>query len=159
VAEPTIANPGVRFPPPFLFAAGFLVGWLIHRRWPWPLLPVELSGTGETIGLTSIVVAFGTVIWAFATFLRHRTAIYPNQPAARIVRDGPYRWTRNPMYLSMTLIYVGLALVVNALLPLLLLPVVLVLLVRLVIRREERYLGSAFSEEYAAYCRDVRRWL
>ncbi len=159
MAEPTIANPGVRFPPPLLFAAGFLIGWLIHRRWPMPLLPAEWSRTAEPIGVASIAVALGIVIWAFATFLRHRTAIYPNQPAARIVRDGPYRWTRNPMYLSMTLMYIGLVLLVNALLPLLLLPAVLVLLVMLVIRREERYLRSAFSDEYAAYCRDVRRWL
>ena len=159
MAEPPIANPGVRFPPPLLFAAGFLLGWLIHRRWPRPLLPAEWYSTGEAIGLAAVVAAVAIVIWAFATFLRHRTAIYPNQPAARIVRDGPYRWTRNPMYVSMTVIYVGLTLLVNALLPLLLLPFVLVLLVRLVINREERYLRSAFSDEYAAYCRDVRRWL
>jgi len=159
VGEPPIANPGVRFPPPFLFAAGFLLGWLIHRRWPYRLLPVEWASTGEAIGIAVMVVAFATVMWAFATFLRHRTAIYPNQPATLIVRDGPFRWTRNPMYVSMTLMYIGLALLVNALLPLFLLPFVLVLLVRLVIHREERYLRSAFSDEYAAYCRDVRRWL
>jgi protein-S-isoprenylcysteine O-methyltransferase Ste14 len=159
VAQPPIANPGVRFPPPFLFAAGFLLGWLIHRRWPNRLFPAEWTSTAEAIGLVAIVIAFAIVGWAFATFLRHRTAIYPNQPATRIVRDGPYRWTRNPMYLSMTLMYIGLTFLVNALLPMLLLPLVLVLLVRLVIHREERYLRSAFSDEYAAYCQDVRRWL
>ena len=157
--ERPIPHPGVKFPPPFLFAAGFLGAWLAHRRWPIAILPESWRGAGAAAGVIAVVMAVAILGWAFATFLRHRTAILPHRPASRVVRDGPYRWTRNPMYVSMTLTYLGLALITNALLPLLVLPLVLVLLVRFVIRREERYLASAFGDDYTAYCRDVRRWL
>lgn len=157
--ESPIRNPGVKFPPPLLFVAGFLVGWLLDRRWPHHIMSHERTGIAEAAGSVAIVAGVAVIAWAFATFIRHRTAIYPNQPAARIVRDGPFRWTRNPMYVSMALLYLGLALVMNTLLPVFILPLVLYLLVRLVIRREERYLASAFGEDYAAYCRDVGRWL
>jgi len=159
VAGSPIANPGVKFPPPFLFVAGFLVGWLIHRQWPVPLLPRASARVCEVAGWAALAMGLGVILWAFATFLRRRTAIYPNQPATQIVRDGPYRWTRNPMYLSLTSMYLGLALLINSVVPILVLPVVLILLVSLVIRREERYLQAAFPGEYGAYCADVRRWL
>lgn len=157
--ETAIRNPGVKFPPPLLFVAGFLVGWLLDRRWPHHIVSHERAGIAAAAGSVAIVAGLGIIAWALATFIHHRTAILPNQPAARIVRDGPFRWTRNPMYVSMVLLYLGLAMIMNALLPVFILPLVLYLLVRLVIRREERYLASAFGDEYAAYCRDVRRWL
>lgn len=159
VPEPTVAHPGVHFPPPLLFVAAFLAGWLFHREWPVAMLPDEWSTAREIAGALLVATGSALVLWALATFHRHRTAVYPNRPASRIVRDGPYRRTRNPMYVSMTLIYLGVATLMNVALPVLFLPVALLLLVRLVIAREERYLRSAFGEEYAAYCRDVGRWL
>jgi len=99
------------------------------------------------------------IFWGMATFLAHRTALFPNRPAAHIVREGPYRFTRNPMYTGMTIAYCGLTLLLNDVWPLVMLPIVLVLLVRLVIAREERYLASAFPSEYGEYRRKVRRWL
>ena len=154
-----IPHPGVRFPPPFLFAAGFLAGWWLSRRVPLPLLPAGASFAGEILGLLLGVAGLALIFWGLATFHRHRTAIFPNRPASRIVRGGPYRFTRNPMYTGMTSCYCGLTLLLDDAWPLVLLPIVLVLLVRLVIAREERYLASAFPVEYAAYRREVRRWL
>jgi len=80
-------------------------------------------------------------------------------PASRMVQHGPYRYTRNPMYLGMAVSYVGFSLVVNSAWPLLLLPLALVGLYRLVIAVEERYLEATFGEEYLAYKKKVRRWL
>src|SRR5688572_22018650 len=154
-----IANPGVRFPPPFLFAAGFLAGWALARRIPLPLLPEGARAVGEAVGLLLAAAGLTLVFWGIATFRAHRTGVFPNQPAARIVRGGPYRFTRNPMYTGMTVAYCGLTLLLGDAWPLLFLPAVLVLLVRLVITREERYLASAFPDEYDAYRRQVRRWL
>ena len=159
VSEPTVPHPGVKFPPPLLFVAAFTAGWLLHRQWPRFLLPDGWATAREIAGAAFGLVGITVILWALATFHRHRTAIYPNRPASRIVRDGPYRRTRNPMYVSMTLLYVGLALIVNSWLPLVFLPVALLLLVQLVVAREERYLRSAFGEEYASYCREVGRWL
>jgi protein-S-isoprenylcysteine O-methyltransferase Ste14 len=151
-------NPGVHFPPPLLFAVGFAAAWLAHRRWPLPLM----RGDARYLEMLGLALGAGGVLfilWGLATFHRHRTGIFPNRPASRIVRDGPYRFTRNPMYVGMTAAYLGLTVMLNDAWPLTALPIVLVALVRLVIAREEQYLASAFSEEYEAYRRSVRRWL
>jgi protein-S-isoprenylcysteine O-methyltransferase Ste14 len=75
------------------------------------------------------------------------------------VEQGPYRFTRNPIYLGMTLAYAGLAVLLNLAWPLLVLPGVLVLLVLMVVRREERHLGATFGDAYRDYQRRVRRWI
>ena len=158
-ASAPIANPGVPFPPPILFVGGFGFGWLVDRK----LRPLALPGIGanvaEPIGLALIVVGFALMAWGIVTFHRRGTAVYPNQPASSLVTDGPYRFTRNPMYTGMTVAYLGGSLVVGSLWPIVLLPVVLVLLVRLVVRREEAYLENAFGKNYEVYRATVRRWL
>ena len=126
---------------------------------PIPLLPPAAQRFGETLGMVLVGAGLALIFWGIATFLAHRTAVFPNRPAAHIVRAGPYRFTRNPMYTGMTMAYGGLTLLFNDVWPLLMLPVVLVLLVRLVISREERYLAAAFPSEYAEYRQKVRRWL
>jgi protein-S-isoprenylcysteine O-methyltransferase Ste14 len=80
-------------------------------------------------------------------------------PAATLVQHGPYRFSRNPMYVGLTLSYIGLALTLNTWWPLVLLPLVLLLLFRLVVQKEERHLSEKFGEAYEAYCRRVRRWV
>jgi protein-S-isoprenylcysteine O-methyltransferase Ste14 len=157
-----IPHAGVNFPPPLYFALGFLAGWLLHR-----LLPLSVpggSGIGAIGGMRAVgwlLIAVGVLllIWAQMTFRRHRTTVIPRRPAAAMVTDGPYHFTRNPMYVSFTLIYAGAALVERMLWPIILLPIVLVLLTTFVIRREERYLADAFGVEYAAFREKVRRWL
>jgi protein-S-isoprenylcysteine O-methyltransferase Ste14 len=151
-------HPGVRFPPPFLFAGGWLAGWLLDRAYPRPLLAGAPAAL-EMVALALCVAGLALSGWGMLTFARARTALIPNRPARRLVAGGPYRFTRNPMYVGMTALYLGLTLLARSWWPLLFLPVVLALLVRLVIRREERYLASAFGEEYEDYRRRVRRWL
>ncbi len=158
-ARGEMPHPGVRFPPPFLFVGGFLLGWGLSRKVPLRLLPSSAEQAGSIAGLVIGALGLALMLWGLATFRWYRTGIIPNRPATRIVRTGPYRFTRNPMYTGMTLAYVGGVLLLGDAWPLLLLPVVQFLLVRLVIAREERYLASAFPDEYDAYCREVRRWL
>ena len=151
-------HPGVRFPPPFLFAGGWLAGWLLDRSYPLPLLadaPAELGSAA----LLLCVAGVALVAWGMLTFLGARTSVIPDRPARRLVASGPYRFTRNPMYVGLTTLYVGLTLLARSWWPLVFLPVVMALLGALVIRREERYLASAFGAEYEAYRRRVRRWL
>lgn len=156
-----LAHPGVRFPPPLLFAAGFLLAWLVDARVERLRIvggtasPVLVQGAGGTL----VVAGLALVCWGMLTFARAHTAILPNQPAAQLVVSGPYRFTRNPMYTGLTTAYMGLALLANTAWPVLLLPAVLLLLYRLVIRREEAYLAGAFGAEYEAYRRRVGRWL
>jgi protein-S-isoprenylcysteine O-methyltransferase Ste14 len=155
---PTLQSPAVRFPPPLLFVSGLVAGWLLGRF----VRPLPLAGDGyrlDTAGTVCMVLGVGLGAWGMITFRRAHTAIVPLYPASRIVTSGPYRFTRNPMYTGLTLAYVGLSLYMNSGWPLLALPIVLALLVRLVVRREEAYLRSAFPDEYVAYQARVRRWL
>ena len=152
-------GPAVRFPPPFVFVAGFLVAFLLEN-----LLGFEIDGEGPTLPQTALgvaAVATGLVLtlWGLATFARARTPIIPDRPARELVTRGPYRFTRNPMYVGLTALYSGLALVLNMAWPLVLLPVVLTALTTLVIVHEERHLREAFGQSYEDYCRRVRRWV
>lgn len=155
-----LRHPGVRFPPPFLYAAGFLAG-LALERW---VVRLPLGGRAPRpalviLGWLGILLGLAYAGWGLATFFRARTAIMPIRPASRLVTSGPYRFSRNPMYVGLSVLYVGLALLFDVGWPLLLLPGVLALLQVLVIRKEERYLASAFGNEYAEYRQRVRRWL
>jgi protein-S-isoprenylcysteine O-methyltransferase Ste14 len=154
-------NPGVRFPPPLLFLGGFGIGWVIHR---W-LLGVSITPAvlpdEVRVFLGWALFAGGAVLvaWGMLTFARAHTAIIPNRPASAIVDHGPYRFTRNPMYVGFTLAYMGGALLLNTAWPFAFLPFVLLALSRLVIAREERYLTEAFGASYTEYRSRVRRWL
>ncbi len=154
-----LPHPGVRFPPPFLFVLGFLVGLLLDRVFPLVLLPGGPVPLRAGIGWALVALGLGLVVWAGATFRAAQTAIFPNRPASAIVEAGPYKYSRNPMYVGMGLLYVGLALWQNMLWPLVVLPLVYAALWALVVRREERYLAGAFGDAYAGYRRRVRRWL
>lgn len=92
-------------------------------------------------------------------FRRFRTSLIPVVPAATLVTRGPYRVTRNPMYVGLAFLYAGIALYFRLSWGLLLLPVVLLSVYYLVIAREERYLERRFGEAYTHYKMQVRRWL
>ncbi len=153
-------NAGVRFPPPFLFLGGILLGWLIDRYvHPFPMHAGGAIHPATLVGLALAMLGGALARWGLRTFRRARTGIIPHHPATQLVQHGPYRYTRNPMYLGLTVAYVGFALLMNDWWTLCLLPVVLVLLWFMAIRREESYLRRAFGEEYEAYCRKVRRFV
>jgi protein-S-isoprenylcysteine O-methyltransferase Ste14 len=98
-------------------------------------------------------------MWFIRTMRGADTTLALNKPVYSLVQDGPFRYSRNPGYLSLAMIYAGIAILRNALWPILLLPLVLVVTQRELIEREERYLERTFGEEYLAYKRRVRRWV
>ncbi len=87
------------------------------------------------------------------------TPANPYKPVSRIATEGPFRYTRNPGYLSMAMIYAGVASLANVSWVILLLPVALLVIQRGVIEREERYLERKFGKEYLSYKARVRRWI
>ena len=154
-----IPNPEVHFPPPTLFVVACVCGSAIESAVPVPLSTVLVVPVQVITGWSAIIVGVTLLVWALTTFIRLKTAIYPNQPAQELVVDGPYRFSRNPMYVALTAMTLGVSLLADNLWMLVLLPVVLIVLTRFVIQREENYLASEFGKSYLAYQTRVRRWL
>lgn len=111
------------------------------------------------VALLLVVHGLGLMAIGIITFHRAKVAVYPNQPARALVTHGIYAHTRNPMYVGLTIAYVGGVLATESMWALLLLPIALMTLYQLVIRREEHHLRERFPQEYAEYCAEVRRWL
>jgi protein-S-isoprenylcysteine O-methyltransferase Ste14 len=154
-----VRGPNIRVPPA-IFGAGFLIGlWLEGAVARIPLMRGDAWLSPAQLGWTIAVVGFVISLWGIVTFRRAHTTMFPFEPATRVVREGPYRFTRNPMYVGGTLTYIGIAIAMNVAWPLLLLPLVLWALFVLVIRAEEHYLADAFGEDYASYRKRVRRWI
>jgi protein-S-isoprenylcysteine O-methyltransferase Ste14 len=149
-------SPGVVVFPPVLFGGTLLVGLLLH--WAWPVRLVPNSGA-HLLGLVVLLLSGWLVRSAEAAMKRAGTDPRPDQPSVAVVTDGPFRWTRNPMYLGTTGLYLGITLLVNALWPVVLLAPLLLVLHLGVVRREERYLEAKFGGAYRTYRARVRRWV
>jgi protein-S-isoprenylcysteine O-methyltransferase Ste14 len=141
-----------------IYVAGLAAGWYLSRWRPWPIASPDswIPAAGATVFILAWLAIF---VAAITSFRRARTTMIPNRPAAALVMGGPYRFTRNPMYVSLAALYAGITCILNTWWPWILLPLVIATVDRAVIAREERYLSSAFPGEYAAYAARVRRWL
>jgi protein-S-isoprenylcysteine O-methyltransferase Ste14 len=146
---------GVVAPPPLIFGGGLVAGLGLHALVPFPFAPRALRLLGRPLVALGIILA----VSGFRTLRRAGTEVDPRRPTTRIVTHGPYRHSRNPLYMALALIYGGVTLRANAGWAALLLPAVLVVVRRGVIDREERYLEGRFGEEYRAYRARVRRWV
>jgi protein-S-isoprenylcysteine O-methyltransferase Ste14 len=147
---------GVKVPPPLYYIAGIAVGVALELAFPIDRPPAAITVAGAAIGGALWLVLDGA---AMVFFRRAGTSMVPMNPSSALVTSGPYRFTRNPMYVGMAFLYVALALAFGVIWALLVLPAVLVAVNRLVIAREERYLEARFGESYREYKRRVRRWL
>lgn len=148
--------PGVLVFPPALFAGTLVLGLVLHWLRPVSLLPPLPA---RLAGLVVLVLSWWLVHSAEAAMKRAGTNVRPDQPSLAIVTDGPFRFSRNPMYLATTGLYLGITLLVNTPWPLILLSPMLLVLHWGVVRREERYLEAKFGEPYRAYKSRVRRWV
>jgi protein-S-isoprenylcysteine O-methyltransferase Ste14 len=127
------------------------------------LHPFPLSGFAgsalKTFGFAALTLGVLLMVWGVVTFRRAETAIVPHHGASRLVTHGPYRCTRNPMYTGLTIAYLGGSALLDSAWPIIVLPVVLLILLKTVILREEMYLRDAFGAEYTRYAASVRRWV
>jgi protein-S-isoprenylcysteine O-methyltransferase Ste14 len=142
-----------------LFVLGIVAGWLLHRAFPLPLIAPTARSTATLVGWLVVALGAGLSVWGLVTFRGAGTPIRPDRPASMLVRHGPFRFSRNPMYVGLCLVYLGVTLLLNSLWTVLFLPLVIATLYLTVIRHEERYLASTFGIAYDEYRRRVRRWL
>jgi protein-S-isoprenylcysteine O-methyltransferase Ste14 len=153
--EPEVANRGITRPP-FVYLGAIFLGLLLHFVWPVRLVPRAVS---VPLGSTGVLVAVVLFLSAVRTFRTAGTPVPGNRPTTTIVRTGPYRCSRNPIYLSLSLLQLGVAFWVNSLWLLVTLMPAVALMSFVVIPWEEQYLETRFPSDYLPYKASVRRWL
>ena len=149
-------NPGVLTAPPLIYLAGLLIGLGLEALWPIPVLSQSVQ---YTAGLAVMAVSFVFAAWGFRTFAKAKTHLDVYKPTLAIITTGPFRYSRNPLYVSLTMLYVGIAILVDGGWILAMVVPTLVIIHYGVIIREEAYLAAKFPDTYLPYKARVRRWL
>ena len=143
--------------PPLPYALALLGGWWLDRDVA--RIPLDLGIAGRGLAWLLAAAGFGLFAWALATLWRHHTTVNPYKAASELATDGPFRFTRNPIYLGDWLLFAGVALLLKTAWPLVFGPIVWLAIRYGVIRHEEAHLETHFGETYLAYRKRVPRWL
>jgi protein-S-isoprenylcysteine O-methyltransferase Ste14 len=158
IADMTGGNdaPNVKIIPPLVYLAGIVIGFLATIWMPTKVVP---NSVAWTVG--GILICCGAILTCSAvlTFKNVGTTVRPDRAASTLVISGPYKISRNPMYLGLALAYLGIAIADQSVWALILLPVVLAIIQRRAIEPEEAFLEKRFGANYIRYKEKVRRWL
>ena len=149
-------SPGWRVHPPVIYLATLLAAIGLNYLWPIVLLPGRWVCPA---GIALIVVGLAIMPSVLRRFRRAGTTFHPHKPASALITGGPYRFSRHPAYVALTLWYLGIGLVLDNAWVLLLVFAPLLVMDRRVIPREERHLEERFGQDYRHYKAAVRRWL
>lgn len=151
-------HPGVYIPPPLFYVATFLVALLIQK-----VVPLNkdffYTSASKIIGSIIILIALFFNFPALRQFFKTKNTLVTVKPANSLQTKGIYSVSRNPMYISLLLLYTGLSFIIGNWWNLLLLPVLFLIVQEYVIKREEKYLDRRFGQQYYDYKAKVRRWL
>jgi protein-S-isoprenylcysteine O-methyltransferase Ste14 len=151
-------NPGIKIPPPLLYLAIFLLAIVIQK-----ILPLNkvffYTATSKVIGLVLILIGLFFNFPALLQFIKTKNTVVTVKPANSLQTKGIYSVSRNPMYISLLLIYTGLSFLIGNWWNLVLLPFLFLVVQEYIIKREERYLDRRFGQEYTDYKSKVGRWL
>jgi protein-S-isoprenylcysteine O-methyltransferase Ste14 len=150
-------NAGVKIVAPVIYVGFFLVGIIFESIFPIPaFLPNLVAGlVGWLLAVTSLVL----VLWGLKSFYIASNPVMPHKPALSLMTTGAFGITRNPLYLSLLLLYLGTSIFTNSWWPIIFIPILIFTINHLVIVKEEAFLTRKFDEEYLQYCRRVRRWI
>ncbi|MHB1145893.1 MAG: methyltransferase family protein [Thiobacillus sp.] len=143
--------------PPAPYAAALLGGWWLDRNWL--ALPFDLGSASRPLGWLAVGIGLALFAWTLWTFARHHTTVNPYVGASALCIDGPFRFSRNPIYLGDGFILAGVSLLLHTAWPLAFAPLIWVMLRFGVIRHEEVHLEAKFGDAYRAYKAHVRRWI
>jgi len=149
-------NPGVIAFPPLIWLVNIVISVLVHL---FVQIPIMRYGICLVCGIVFIILAPTLAVSAFRTMKSAGTNVHPSEPALTIVRGGPFRFTRNPLYLALCLLQIALGFFLNDWITLLFVVPLTVIFHYGVVLREERYLTAKFGESYLQYKREVRRWI
>lgn len=143
-------RPGVIAPPPLIFVVPLIAGIVLQRSYH----------QAAAVGGALLIVAGGALAaWAIVSFARAKTTVNPYGSASTLVTNGPYRLSRNPMYVALAMIYAGIALLFASWAAMAMLPLAIATVHFGVIRKEEAYLERKFGDAYRVLERTTRRWL
>ncbi len=147
---------GVIAPPPLIYLGFIVIGLALEYLWPAPLLGHHAQyGVGTAVIAVSLLIA----VPAFLQFRKAKTNVDPYKPVTAIISKGPFRWTRNPLYLALAILQLGIAAAVDGIwIALMIVPAAIVIQYGVIVR-EERYLERKFGDEYLSYKAAVRRWV
>ena len=151
-------NPGVHIPPPLLYVATFLLAVLFQRLMQFDR-EFFYTTTSKIVGSFIVVVGLFFSFPALRQFLKTKNTLVTIKSASSLQTTGIYSVSRNPMYLSLLLMYTGLAFLIGNWWTIILLPLLFLVVQEYVIKHEEKYLGRRFGQEYLNYKLGVRRWL
>ena len=153
-SEPRVDKPK-RILPPVYFLAAILSMAGLHF-----LLPIaRVLSTAHSIGAVLILSGIALILWAARLFSQAGTAIKPFEESSKLITGGPYRWSRNPIYLGMVIVLLGIGMTLGTLAPFAVIPVFVWLIRKNFIAHEEAMLEKSFGSAYAEYKRRIRRWL
>jgi len=127
-------------------------------EWMLPL-PVPALDFSRFLAFGMVLAGLALGVWAVARMLSRHTPVSPGKPATALVTDGPFRFTRNPIYFGFLLVFLGFTLIMGSLWGLILAPLIPLIVNHLVIRPEETYLAARFAERYHEYKSRVRKWI
>ena len=143
--------------PPAPYAAAIFAGWWLDRtQRP---LPLDLGTATRPLGWLAVAAGLALFAWTVRTFARHRTTVNPYGGASSLCTSGPFRFSRNPIYLGDWFLLAGVTLLLGTFWPLAFAPLIWIMIRFGVIRHEEAHLEAKFGDAYRAYKTRVRRWI
>ena len=142
--------------PPFYFVVAVCFIFLCYFLLP---VPVLIPFPGSLIGFLFIILGCNFAISAIGQFRKRNTPVIPFRTTTYLVTEGPYRFSRNPMYFGLVLILLGIAICLATPGPFFIIPLFMLVIHWRFIAREEEALEKQFGAQYRAYCRQVRRWI
>ena len=155
-ADKALDNPGVIAFPPLIWLVNAVISVLVYLFVRLPIMSYRIC---LVCGIVFIILAPTLAVSALRTMKAAGTNVHPSKPSLTIVRGGPFRFTRNPMYLALCLLQVALGFFLNDWITLLFVVPLAVVFHYGVVLREEQYLAAKFGEPYLQYKSQVRRWI
>ena len=151
-------GPGVYIPPPLFYVLIFIVAVFVQKKIPIADTIFQLH-TIKVVGIIFLIIALLFLARSLRQFFQSKNTVILIKPATSLQKTGIYSISRNPMYVGLTMIYLGITCFIGSWWNIILFPLLFLIIQEYIIKREEKYLQIEFGQQYEEYRRIVRRWL